>query len=98
LLQTTLDLFGSLPITYPHKFPVTTRSLDPCTLPNKPPFPQNLPRHSIKLPQHSTPTPANSDAFLANSNGPLANSDIFSAAAGTSPRSPEPLGPLPHHA
>ncbi|KAG5351200.1 hypothetical protein C0989_007544 [Termitomyces sp. Mn162] len=77
---------------------VTTHSLDPCTLPNKPPFPQNLPQCFVKLPQHSMPTLANSDAFLANSNSPLANSNIFLAAAGTSPGSPEPLGPLPRRA
>ncbi|KAG5730269.1 hypothetical protein E4T56_gene10559 [Termitomyces sp. T112] len=77
---------------------VTTRSLDPRTLPNKPPSPQNLPQRSVELPQHSAPTPANSDAFSANSDGPLANSDVFPAAAGTSPGSPEPLGPLPCHA
>ncbi|KAH0586788.1 hypothetical protein H2248_005639 [Termitomyces sp. 'cryptogamus'] len=77
---------------------VMTHSLDPCTLPNKPPSPQNLPRCSVKLPQHSTPTLANSNAFLANSDSPLANSDVFSTATSTSPGSPEPLGPLLHHA
>ncbi|KAG5725161.1 hypothetical protein E4T56_gene10211 [Termitomyces sp. T112] len=77
---------------------VMTHSLDPHTLPNKPLSPQNLPQHSIKLPQHSTPTPANSNTFLANFDGPLANSDVFPAAASTSPGSPEPLGLLPCHA
>ncbi|KAG5729436.1 hypothetical protein E4T56_gene6161 [Termitomyces sp. T112] len=44
---------------------------------------------------HSMPTPANSNAFLNNSDSPLANSNVFPAAASASPRSPEPLGPLP---
>ncbi|KAG5720217.1 hypothetical protein E4T56_gene3305 [Termitomyces sp. T112] len=71
---------------------------EPCTLPNKPPSPWNLPQHFVKLPQHSTPTPANSDAFLANSNDSLAKSDIFPAATGTFPGLPEPLGTLLRYA
>ncbi|KAH0580601.1 hypothetical protein H2248_002093 [Termitomyces sp. 'cryptogamus'] len=70
---------------------VTTHSLKPLTLPNKPPLPQNPPpppQRFVKLPQYSTPTPANSD-------GPLANSDVFPTATGASPGLPEPLGPLP---
>ncbi|KAH0580617.1 hypothetical protein H2248_002106 [Termitomyces sp. 'cryptogamus'] len=47
---------------------------------------------------HSAPTPANSSTFSVNSDSPLANSDVFPAAASTSPGLPELLGPLPCHA
>ncbi|KAH0580149.1 hypothetical protein H2248_002957 [Termitomyces sp. 'cryptogamus'] len=77
---------------------VTTHSLDPHTLPDKPPLLQNPPpppRHFVELLQHSVPILANSDTFSANSNGPLANFNVFSTAASAPPGFPEPLGPLP---
>ncbi|KAG5336896.1 hypothetical protein C0989_011600 [Termitomyces sp. Mn162] len=41
------------------------------------------------------PALGNSDTSPANPNGPLANSNVFFAAANTSPGSPEPLEPSP---
>ncbi|KAH0583585.1 hypothetical protein H2248_009208 [Termitomyces sp. 'cryptogamus'] len=77
---------------------VTTHFLDPCTLPNNPLPPQNLPQCLAELPQCSAPTLANFNASLANSNGPLANSDVFPAVGDASPGSSEPLVPFSCHA